>query len=70
LQQAFARLVGDADLLRSLIEQKSITQAATATGAGIAESTISAVLSGKRYRSQILKFARFFHLEGGASFAR
>src|SRR5689334_17619388 len=42
------RPVGDADLLRFLIEQKGITQAATAAEAGIAESTISAVLSGKR----------------------
>src|SRR4051794_40603648 len=42
------RPVGDADLLRFLIEQRGVTQAAVATGAGIAESTISEVLAGKR----------------------
>src|SRR5690242_3825600 len=33
--------VGDAELLRFLIEQKSVTQAAVAAGAAVAESTIS-----------------------------
>ena len=42
------RPVGDAELLRFLIEQKGITQAAAAAGAGLAESTISEVLRGKR----------------------
>jgi len=42
------RPVGDAALLRFLIDEKGDTQAATATGAGIAESTVSAVLAGKR----------------------
>jgi HTH-type transcriptional regulator/antitoxin HigA len=42
------RPVNDAELLHFLIEQKSVTQAAAATGAGIAESTISEVLTGKR----------------------
>jgi HTH-type transcriptional regulator/antitoxin HigA len=62
------RLVGDADLLRFLIEQKSVTQAGAATGAGIAESTISEVLAGKRKlnRTQIAKLARYFHVEAGA----
>jgi HTH-type transcriptional regulator/antitoxin HigA len=60
--------VGDAELLRFLIEQKGITQAATAAGAGIAESTISAVLAGKRTltRTQIAKLARYFHVEPAA----
>src|SRR6266567_6972322 len=60
--------VGDADLLRFLIEQKGVTQAAAATGAGIAESTISEVLAGKRKlnRTQIAKLARYFHVEPGA----
>jgi HTH-type transcriptional regulator / antitoxin HigA len=40
--------VGDADLLRFLIEQKSVSQAEAASGAAIAESTISEVLAGKR----------------------
>ncbi|VTU00661.1 transcription regulator containing hth domain : Putative transcription regulator containing HTH domain OS=Singulisphaera acidiphila (strain ATCC BAA-1392 / DSM 18658 / VKM B-2454 / MOB10) GN=Sinac_3988 PE=4 SV=1: HTH_3 [Gemmataceae bacterium] len=59
--------VGDADLLRFLIEQKGITQVEVARQAGIAESTISAVLAGKRKlnRLQIGKLARYFHVEPG-----
>ena len=59
------RPVGDADLLRFLIEQKGVSQAQTASGAGIVESTISEVLSGKRKlnRAQIAKLARYFHVE-------
>jgi HTH-type transcriptional regulator/antitoxin HigA len=62
------RPVGDAELLRFLIEQKGVTQAATAAGAGIAESTISAVLADKRTltRTQIAKLARYFHVEPAA----
>ena len=62
------RPVGDAELLRFLIEHKSVTQAGAATGAGIAESTISEVLAGKRKlnRGQIAKLARYFHVEPGA----
>jgi HTH-type transcriptional regulator/antitoxin HigA len=62
------RPVGDAELLRFLIEQKNVTQAETASGAGIAESTISEVLAGKRRlnRSQISKLARYFHVEPSA----
>ena len=61
------RPVGDAELLRFLIEQKGVTQAAVATGAGIAESTVSAVLAGKRRlnRGQIAGLARYFHVEPG-----
>ena len=60
--------VGDADMLRFLIEQKGVTQAEVAKKAGIAESTISEVLAGKRKlnRMQIGKLARFFHVEPGA----
>lgn len=60
--------VGDAELLAFLIEQNGITQAAAASGAAIAESTISEVLAGKRKlnRTQIAKLARFFHVEPGA----
>ncbi len=59
--------VGDAELLRFLIEQKGVTQAGVAAGAGIAESTISEVLGGKRKlnRTQIAKLARYFHVEAG-----
>jgi HTH-type transcriptional regulator/antitoxin HigA len=62
------RPVGDAELLRFLIEQKGVTQAAVAVGAGIAESTVSAVLAGKRKlnRTQIAKLARYFHVEPAA----
>src|SRR5262245_49830071 len=65
------RPVGDAELLRFLIEQKKVTQAETANGAGIAESTISEVLAGKRKlnRGQIAKLARYFHFGSGAFLA-
>jgi HTH-type transcriptional regulator / antitoxin HigA len=61
------RPVGDAELLRFLIEQKGVTQAAVAAGAGIAESTVSAVLAGKRKlkRAQIAGLANYFHVEPG-----
>jgi HTH-type transcriptional regulator/antitoxin HigA len=60
--------VGDADLLRFLIEQRGVTQAAAAKGAAIAESTISEVLAGKRKlnREQIAKLSRYFHIDAGA----
>jgi HTH-type transcriptional regulator/antitoxin HigA len=62
------RPVSDADLLRFLIEQKNVTQAGAAAGAGIAESTISEVLAGKRKlnRTQIAKLARYFHVKPAA----
>ncbi len=54
--------VSDADMLQHLLEIKGVSQAATAKGAGIAESTVSEVLSGKRAlnRKQIGKLAKFF----------
>src|ERR1700722_13964497 len=59
--------VSDSEMLRFLIEQKGVSQSETATGARIAESTISEVLSGKRklIRTQIGKLARYFHVEPG-----
>jgi HTH-type transcriptional regulator/antitoxin HigA len=62
------RPVGDAELLRFLIESRGTTQAAVSKEAGIAESTVSEVLAGKRRlnRSQIGKLARYFHVEPGA----
>jgi len=62
------RPVGDAELLRFLIQDKSVTQAGAARGAGIAESTLSEILAGKRKlnRGQIAKLARYFHVAPGA----
>ena len=59
--------VGDADMLRFLIEQRGVTQAELAKQSRIVESTISEVLAGKRKlnRAQIGKLARFFHVEPG-----
>jgi HTH-type transcriptional regulator / antitoxin HigA len=52
------------EMLAFLIEQKGVTQAGAARGAGIAESTVSEVLSGKRQltRKQIEKLASYFHV--------
>jgi len=63
--------VGDADLLRFLIEDRGETQAQAAAGAGISVSTISEILSGKRKlnRKQIEKLARYFHVEPGVFLA-
>ena len=63
--------VDDAEMLRFLIEQNRVTQAETAAGAGIAESTISEVLRGKRKltRNQIGKLASYFQVEPGAFLA-
>jgi HTH-type transcriptional regulator/antitoxin HigA len=62
------RPVGDADMLRFLIENDGTTQAEVAKEVGIAESTVSEVLAGKRKlnRAQIGKLARYFHVEPGA----
>lgn len=60
--------VGDAAMLRLLIEGKGVTQAEAAKRAGIAESTVSEVLAGKRKlnRAQVGKFARYFRVGPGA----
>ncbi len=54
--------VSDADMLRHLIEARGQSQAQVATGAGIAGSTLSAVLAGKRglNRKHITALARYF----------
>jgi HTH-type transcriptional regulator/antitoxin HigA len=59
--------VSDAAMLQSLMESRNLTQSAIAKGAGIALSTISEVLSGKRQltRSQIGKISRFFKVDPG-----
>ena len=55
-------------MLRLLIEAKGVTQAQAAKEAGIAESTVSEVLAGKRKlnRTQIGKLGRYFHVGPGA----
>jgi HTH-type transcriptional regulator / antitoxin HigA len=60
-------VVSDADMLQSLIDSQDHTQSDIAKGCGIAVSTISEVLSGKRQltRSQIGKISRFFHVDPG-----
>ena len=62
------RPVGDADLLRFLLKEKRVTQSEVAAKAGIAESVISEILSGKRRlnRTQIGKLSRYFHVAPGA----
>jgi HTH-type transcriptional regulator / antitoxin HigA len=56
--------VSDADMLRHLIEAKDVTHVQVGRATGIAESTISAVLSGDRRlrREHIAKLARYFHV--------
>lgn len=60
--------VTDAEMLGHLLETKGVSQAAAAKGAGIAESTVSEVLSGKRTlnRKQIGKLAKFFGVGASA----
>jgi len=54
--------VSDAEMLRHLIEAKGVSQTEVAEATGIADSTISEVLKGKRAlnRSHIGKLARYF----------
>lgn len=56
--------VDDKDMLAHLIEAKQVTQAQAAAATGIAESTISEVLSGKRRlnRHHIGLLARYFNV--------
>jgi HTH-type transcriptional regulator / antitoxin HigA len=55
----------DADMLRSLLEDKGVTQADLHRDTGIAKSTISEVLAGKRpfSRQMIRKLAEFFQID-------
>jgi len=57
--------VSDAAMLGHLIESRAVTQANVAAEAGIAESTISAVLAGTRGldREQISALSRFFRVD-------
>jgi HTH-type transcriptional regulator / antitoxin HigA len=56
--------VSDSEMLRFLLEAKEVTQAQAAKECRIAESTISAILSGqgKPNRNHIAKFAAYFHV--------
>ena len=56
--------VSDADMPRHLIEARGTTQAAVAAESGIAVSTISEILAGKRgpNRRHIEALARMFHV--------
>ena len=56
--------VSDVDMLRHLIEAKGVSQTAVSKATGIADSTISEVLGGKRSlnRNHIGKLARYFNV--------
>ncbi len=56
--------VSDAEMLRHLIEAKGVSQTETSAATGIADSTISEVLKGKRSlnRNHIGKLARYFNV--------
>jgi HTH-type transcriptional regulator/antitoxin HigA len=56
--------LSDAEMLEHLIEAKGVSQAQAAREAGIAESTLSELLSGKRQltRKQIERLASYFHV--------
>lgn len=55
----------DADMLRHLLEAKGVTQAQVSQAAGIAKSTISEVLAGKKpfSRQMIRKLADYFQVD-------
>jgi HTH-type transcriptional regulator / antitoxin HigA len=57
----------DGEMLSFLIEMKDVSQTQVARGTGIANSTISEVLSGHRdlTRQQITKVAKYFHVDPG-----
>jgi HTH-type transcriptional regulator/antitoxin HigA len=54
--------VSDAEMLRHLIEAKEVSQTEISTATGIADSTISEILKGKRSlnRAHIAKLSRYF----------
>lgn len=57
----------DADMLRHLMEAKCVNQAVLNRSTGIAKSTISEVLAGKKAftRQLIAKLAKFFDIDKG-----
>ena len=58
---------GGAGVLRHLMDSNNVSQAEVARGAGIAESALSEVFSGKRSlsRGHVGKLARYFHVDPG-----
>jgi HTH-type transcriptional regulator / antitoxin HigA len=52
----------DMDMLRHLIESRGVTQADVSAATGVAESTLSSILSGRRglNRNHIASLARYF----------
>jgi HTH-type transcriptional regulator/antitoxin HigA len=58
----------EADVLRELMRAGGLSQAKLAKAAGIAQSTLSAVLSGTRSltKEQVIKLARYFHVSPAA----
>ncbi len=59
--------VSDTEMLRHLIEAKEVSQTEISAATGIADSTISEILKGKRRlnRSHIGKLARYFNVSPG-----
>jgi HTH-type transcriptional regulator/antitoxin HigA len=59
--------VSDAEMVRHLIEAKEVTMSQVAAATGIAVSTISSVVAGKRQlnRNHIAKLAPYFGVEPG-----
>ena len=57
----------DADMLRHLIQAKGITQAQLSRETGIAKSTVSEVMAGKKVfsRQMIRKLAEYFRVDVG-----
>ncbi len=58
------------EMLAYLIEQKQVTQSDVASATGIAVSTLSEILKGKRTmnRAHIQKLSQYFHLEPSVFF--
>lgn len=56
----------DADMLRHLLDTKGVTQAQLSKETGLAKSSLSEVLAGKRpfSRQMIRKLADFFQVDG------
>lgn len=64
--------VSDGELLHHLMEARGVTQVDVARATGIVNTTISAVLAGRRTltREHVGKLAGFFHVSPGAFYGR